>query len=186
MLKKSDWLKQIQTWLTGAKKNGFTMQKVDIANEEYLLRNVNNKDIRELLRIERELYEGETPWNRTAFLYELNAPYPRLYLAVEKSSELVGFIGCRFKNDNGHITNFAVRKSYQKKGIGTHLLNKIKKYAEQNHCVTLSLEVRKSNMDAQRLYRRFGFVTIAIKKNYYNDTKEDAISMQCQIKEQRD
>ena len=41
----------------------------------------------------------------------------------------------------------------------------------------MSLEVRVHNESAKELYRSLGFVEIGIRKNYYPDTREDAIIM---------
>ena len=41
----------------------------------------------------------------------------------------------------------------------------------------LSLEVAASNEGAQMLYRRFGFAPVAVRKNYYPVTGQDALVM---------
>lgn len=46
-----------------------------------------------------------------------------------------------------------------------------------NRCDTLSLEVRMSNQDAQRLYRKLGFQSNKVKKGYYTQTNEDGLEM---------
>jgi ribosomal-protein-alanine N-acetyltransferase len=52
-----------------------------------------------------------------------------------------------------------------------------------NRCETLSLEVRVSNKDAQRLYRKLGFQSRTIKKGYYTEKNEDAVDMIKRIKD---
>jgi len=41
----------------------------------------------------------------------------------------------------------------------------------------MTLEVRKSNLTAQALYRKYGFREIGTRKGYYSDNREDAIVM---------
>jgi ribosomal-protein-alanine N-acetyltransferase len=43
--------------------------------------------------------------------------------------------------------------------------------------VAVSLEVRVTNWSAQRMYGRFGFRPVGIRKNYYQETSEDALIM---------
>ena len=41
----------------------------------------------------------------------------------------------------------------------------------------VSLEVRMSNWGAQRMYGRFGFRPVGVRKGYYQETGEDALVM---------
>lgn len=143
----------------------------------YLVREVHTDDIKGLLDVERKVYAGEVPWTKSAFLSELISPLKHLYLCVEHQSLLIGFIGCRITANDGHVTNFAVLPEYQSKGVGSFLLGEVEEFARKNGCDVMSLEVRLSNRDAQRLYRKFGYVSRAIKTEYYNETNEDALDM---------
>jgi ribosomal-protein-alanine N-acetyltransferase len=44
-------------------------------------------------------------------------------------------------------------------------------------CRLVTLEVRRSNTAAQRLYRRFAFRAVGVRPNYYAEDQEDAIVM---------
>lgn len=79
--------------------------------------------------------------------------------------------------EDAHITNIAVIPEYQGRGVGSFLLTEIEQYARKNKCDRISLEVRLSNRDAQRLYRQLGFVSRAIKTAYYTEGNEDALDM---------
>lgn len=151
--------------------------QVTILGENYSIRKITSNDIKDLLSIEREVYHGEMPWTKSAFISELKMPEPNLYLLIEKDGKVLGFIGSRIIKNDGHITNLAVRTSYQGIGIGTLLINEVKKFMEQHECETMSLEVRLSNKNAQRLYRKIGFVSRAIHQNYYEGDNEDALEM---------
>lgn len=162
------------------KKLNYCQRECVLNHQTFTLRLMKYRDIKELLQIERELYEGKTPWGRSAFLFELKGPYPSLYLVVESQGRVVAFGGCRFNQMNGHITNLAVQTDYQRLGIGSLLLTEIRNVAFICQCQSLSLETPKSNMDAQRLYRKFGFVARNIKKNYYDH--DDAVLMICLLR----
>lgn len=159
------------------KNRPYDEKKVIISEQEYLARAIVLEDIKDLLSIEREVYAGELPWTKTAFLVELQSSDPHLYLLVKKEEQIVGFIGCRLFGKEAHITNVAVRMSYQGKGIGSFLIREIQQFAQSNNCEKISLEVRLSNKNAQRVYRQLGFVSNTIKPNYYVEDKEDALEM---------
>ena len=154
-----------------------TEKKVTILTETYYVRKITLNDIKDLLSIEREVYSGEMPWTKSAFEAELKTFQPNMYLLIEKEGKVIGFIGSRIIQVDGHITNLAVHTTYQGRGIGTFLMLEVKKFAKQHDCQTMSLEVRLSNKNAQRLYRKLGFVSRAIHRNYYEGDKEDALEM---------
>ncbi|MGL9728760.1 ribosomal protein S18-alanine N-acetyltransferase [Enterococcus sp. DIV0756] len=175
MLKKFSGL--VKTILYG-KQYPFTSKNVILFEEEYLLRRIIDQDIKELIALERDVYFGETPWTKSAFLSEIHSPIPHLYICmVTKQEEIAGFIGSRLIGNDTHITNIAVATAFQNRGIGRLLIDEVEKFAIMNDCETLSLEVRLSNTDAQRLYRRLGFSARNIRKNYYTENNEDALDM---------
>lgn len=148
-----------------------------IGGEPLFLREIKTSDIPELLKLEKKVYEGELPWSRSAFLIELRSVSLHRYLLIETHEEILGFIGLRIHGRDCHITNIAVSPSRQGKGYGTFLLEEGKTFAKEKECSQMSLEVRRSNLKAQSLYRRFGFVSKNIKKNYYTENEEDAVEM---------
>ncbi|OJG80838.1 ribosomal-protein-alanine acetyltransferase [Enterococcus ratti] len=143
----------------------------------YQLKELTPKDIKDLLSVEREVYNGELPWTKSAFLSELKSPFQHLYLGIFDEKKLFGFIGARILGLDCHITNIAITPFYQRKTIGTLLIDEIEKFAIMNRCETLSLEVKMSNQDAQRLYRKLGFQSKKVKKGYYTQTNEDGLEM---------
>jgi ribosomal-protein-alanine N-acetyltransferase len=77
--------------------------------------------------------------------------------------------------DQAHINNLAVLPELRGRGLGTQLLEAI--VAEVAHLggVLLTLEVRRSNEPALRLYERAGFRHGGVRKNYYTGPVEDAL-----------
>lgn len=161
----------------------FKAKTIKIGEQELVIRAIEEDDIKALLGIEREVYFGQLPWTKSAFLSELNSPLLHRYLLIESPKQVWGFIGCRVREKDCHITNVAVSPNQQGQGVGTYLLEEAKKFAIICGCDTMSLEVRINNNQAQRLYRKLGFVSKAIKRGYYTETNEDALDMQLQLKE---
>jgi ribosomal-protein-alanine N-acetyltransferase len=90
---------------------------------------------------------------------------------------IIGFAGIWVMADEAHITNIAVRKQYQHHGIGELLLISILDLAKELNARIMTLEVRASNIAAQNLYRKYGFVQTGIRRGYYLDNREDGILM---------
>jgi ribosomal-protein-alanine N-acetyltransferase len=97
------------------------------------------------------------------------SPLPRPYIA--------GFSGIWMMADEAHITNIAVRQEYQGRGIGSLLLIATVDLALGLKASFMTLEVRASNLVAQKLYSRYGFTQTGVRRGYYLDNKEDAVIM---------
>ena len=96
------------------------------------------------------------------------------YIVAKENGEIVGFAGIWYSVDDAHITNIVVRKSYRNKGIGSLLLEKLIELAKTK--TSLTLEVNTKNEIAQKLYLKYGFKNLGIRKKYY-DGIEDAYIM---------
>ena len=82
--------------------------------------------------------------------------------------------------DGCHIHNLSVDQQYINQGIGQKLLIDIMDIAKSKGNSSLLLEVRKSNLVAQTLYKKYGFAQYGIRENYYplkTKGKEDAVLM---------
>ena len=90
---------------------------------------------------------------------------------------ITGFAGIWVLADEAHITNIAVRKRYQRRGIGELLLISIIDMAEKLKADIMTLEVRASNTAAQDLYYKYNFEQVGVRRAYYTDNREDGILM---------
>jgi ribosomal-protein-alanine N-acetyltransferase len=123
--------------------------------------------------IEQRVYTS--PWTMNAFVGELlENTFASYYVALFKG-DVVGYAGIWTILDEAHITTLAVSPEYQGRGIGYALLKCIITEAAAKGAVRMTLEVRASNTNAQRLYQRYGFKSCGTRPKYYND--EDALIM---------
>jgi ribosomal-protein-alanine N-acetyltransferase len=83
--------------------------------------------------------------------------------------------------DEAHLHNLAVRKEYRGQGLAYNLMKAMKEIAGKNEAVAQTLEVRESNTEAIKLYRKCGFVVKGIRPLYYKDTSEGALIMWADI-----
>lgn len=89
------------------------------------------------------------------------------YIVAKENNIIVGFAGIILLPDDAEITNIVTKKNERKKGIGNLLLAKIIEMAkyERNN---ISLEVNEKNVPAIKLYEKYGFEKVGIRKKYYN------------------
>ncbi len=134
-------------------------------------------DLEAVIEIEKASFH--TPWSRHAFLAELyENKRARYFVAREKAvGKVVGYVGIWLILDEAHITNIAVHPDFRKKGIGKRLMLSAIEYAESQGVSAVTLEVRASNIIAQRLYEKMGFISVGIRPGYYHDDGEDAVIM---------
>ena len=97
-----------------------------------------------------------------------------------------GLIGCLLVGanyarglalDEAHITTFAVLPERRRRKIGERMLVRIFDMATELKAEWLTLEVRASNLPAQKLYEKYGFRRAGVRRRYYSDNNEDALIM---------
>jgi len=90
---------------------------------------------------------------------------------------LFGFAGFWVMADEAHITNVAVRENHRHQGIGELLLISLIDLTTELNAHIITLEVRVSNTTAQRLYSKYGFIEVGLRRGYYTDNREDGVLM---------
>ncbi|AYD40833.1 ribosomal-protein-alanine N-acetyltransferase [Clostridium fermenticellae] len=118
-----------------------------------------------------------TPWSRKSFESEIENNSFSRYLVAKKGSDIIGYAGMWIILDEAHITNIAVHPNYRGIGAGNMLLKSLIELCKIESVNCMTLEVRKSNIIAQNLYYKYGFIEEGIRKGYYRDNKEDALIM---------
>jgi len=89
----------------------------------------------------------------------------------------VGYAGLLMTLDEAHVTTIAVEPKRHRAKIGTRLMLVLMREAVERGATAITLEVRITNLGAQDMYRRFGFVPAGVRKNYYQEVNEDALVM---------
>lgn len=143
-----------------------------------ILRRMTVDDVDAVTAIEQATFP--TPWSRDAFYREVTANVVARYLVAEKDGKIIGFAGAWLVLDESHITNIAITESERGKGYGRLLTMGLLQYLSNLGASYATLEVRVSNLRAQKLYEAAGFVTVGKRKRYYEDNGEDALLMVCE------
>ena len=136
---------------------------------------MRRRHLRGIMAIERQVYPR--PWSPNLFLTEMAESANRCYLVARVDREVVGYGGLICYGEEAHITNIAVDPMHQRHKIGSRLLHDLVVHAVEMGAEAVSLEVRVTNWGAQRMYGRFGFRPVGVRKNYYQEVNEDALIM---------
>ena len=136
---------------------------------------MRRRHLRGVMAIERQVYPR--PWSPNLFLSEMSESRNRCYLVARLDREVVGYGGLICYGEEAHVTNVAVDPQHQRRMIATRLFHDLMVNAIEMGAEAVSLEVRVSNWGAQRIYSRYGFRPVGVRKNYYQELKEDALIM---------
>lgn len=117
------------------------------------------------------------PWSRTNFADSMAAGYSSWVMRM--ASERVGYAVLMLVLDEAHLLNISIAPEMQGRGLGSLLLDHLCLVASGFGATQIFLEVRSSNEAGLRLYAKWGFTRIGLRKAYYPapDGREDAVVM---------
>jgi [ribosomal protein S18]-alanine N-acetyltransferase len=148
------------------------------AGSEVIVEPARRRHLPAIMSIEAVSYPR--PWSQQVFLGELALVRPgqRIYLVARQGHEPLAYAGMMLQVDEAHISNIAVHPDHRRTGLATRLLAEMMWAALDRGRTAMTLEVRHTNVAAQRLYETFGFESAGIRQRYYENT-DDAIVMWC-------
>jgi ribosomal-protein-alanine N-acetyltransferase len=132
-------------------------------------------DVDDVQRVERASFP--VPWPAYALRQEVESNRLARYLVIRAGGRIVGYAGLWLMVDEAHITTFAILPEWRRRGLGGRLMLEVMRLADEMGARVATLEVRLSNVAAQRMYQRFGFRPVGIRPRYYSDNAEDALIM---------
>lgn len=139
------------------------------------IRRMTMEDVPKVHQIEQACFA--IPWSQKSFEKEMNQNPCARYLVAETGEDIIAYAGAWLILQEGHITNIAVLPQYRKMGIGQKVTQALLQYAANLGVQYVTLEVRRSNIAAQKLYEKLGFIKVGERKKYYEDNQEDAFIM---------
>lgn len=147
------------------------------------LRPVAEADIEQIAAIEKDVYVF--PWSHGNFRDSLLSGYQ--CWGCWADNELIAYAIVMNALEESHLLNFAVASRWQCQGVGAKLLTFLIGEARKLHKEMIYLEVRPSNISGRRLYERFGFTQLGLRRGYYPAVtgREDALFLGLNIAAKR-
>ncbi|NLT41082.1 MAG: ribosomal protein S18-alanine N-acetyltransferase [Anaerolineae bacterium] len=139
-------------------------------------------DVDQVVAVEKLCFP--LPWPAQTYRRDLSYNGPARYLVVEQvppsargNPRVVGFCGYWLIEDEAHVSTIGVHPDFRGLGLGEYLFASLLAEAMERRATSATLEVRLSNLTAQRLYRKYGFEPTGRRRRYYRDNHEDALLM---------
>ncbi len=146
--------------------------------KDITLRAMRFDDLDKVVEIERRVFPN--PWPRYFFEKDLESGNTVAFV-IEDGGAVVGYALGSCIHVELHITNIAVAKEIQGKGLGSKMLAELEKVAKERGCGFSYLEVRTTNIEAIGMYRNRGYDVLYTRKRYYLDGS-DAYVMHKELK----
>ncbi len=115
-------------------------------------------------------------WTPTNFRKELDNPRCCYYVAIE-DGRVVGYLGYWQILEEAHITSIGVHPDFRRRRVSQRLMCRMLEECQAREIKWITLEVKANNMQAQKLYEKFGFAVMGRRKNYYQKEQIDALIM---------
>ena len=123
--------------------------------------------IDDLNKISNTLSNFDDFWTIGVFKEELNNTNAHYIIAIDDDN-IVGFGGISVVLDESTLNNIAVRIDKRNQGIASHILEELINLSKSLNCSFITLEVNITNSPAIKLYEKFGFKNLGIRRNYYH------------------
>ena len=114
------------------------------------------------------------PWSERSISSELQNPLS-LWLVAQEDGRVLGYVGSQTVLDESDMMNVAVDPAFRRRGIARSLIEALIAALAEGGSRCLKLEVRVSNESARNLYESMGFQKLGLRKNYYQNPREDAL-----------
>ncbi len=134
------------------------------------IRRMKQEDVPEVAELEARSFS--LPWSARSLSEALQRE--SYVFVVAEEERIIGYGGMLCIPDEADIINIAVDSAWFRRGVGTKILAALLAEAKQRKIRAVTLEVRDSNAAAIALYEKMGFVTVGIRKGFYEKPKEDA------------
>ena len=130
-------------------------------------------DLDAILEVDAESFLR--PWTREMYEAELRNPAVTRIFLVRTGEHVAGYCATWFLPGELHINNLAIRPAARRQRLASVLLASVLGAARRAGCQRATLEVRRSNHAARRLYEGMGFRLAGVRHDYYADPVEDAL-----------
>jgi len=153
-----------------------------IQNDSISIRLAVELDVHDIAEVAYR--NSRNPWTEAGLLEELKYDFSLLIAAelnYSNKSSIIGFANLHITEPEAHLNEIAIEKQYRRMNIGSRLLYFCINESKVRGCEYITLEVRESNEEAIRFYKKNGFHILGKRKKIYTDPNDDAIIMRLEI-----
>jgi ribosomal-protein-alanine N-acetyltransferase len=139
---------------------------------------MGTRDVEEVISIEKASFAA--PWSFEMILYEFTLEMSRRLVAKipdTEHAEIAGYMIYWIVADEIHLMRIATGKKMRRLGVASKLMEEMMSHEIRNGCTRCTLEVRRSNEGAIKLYEKYGFTVQGVRPLYYPERGEDALVM---------
>lgn len=144
-----------------------------------LIQKMTEADLPDVLAIEQASFP--TPFTLNLFKMEMNLNVAHLFVA-RQSGRVVGYVDFWRVGPEAHLITIGVDPKARKMGVASQLVSFMLEDLKKNRVESISLDVRPTNAAAMKLYEKFGFRQVGVRKRYYQDNDEDALVLGLTLK----
>jgi len=128
--------------------------------------------VRQVAELEKICFPD--PWSEESVASELENELSCWLVALDGGT-VAGYVGSQTVLDETDMMNIAVHPGYRRRGVGEALVSELITRLKARGSRRLTLEVRASNVPAQKLYEKLGFAQAGRRPGYYFHPREDAL-----------
>ena len=153
------------------------------ATKDTTIRWMIRRDMPEVMAIENTAFEF--PWSQEDFERTLRQRNCIAHVA-ERDETIVGFMVYELEANRIILLNMAVKPGHQRTGVGSSMIAKLTEKLSKQRRQQIWLDVRETNLPAQKFFRGHGFRAAGILRGIYDGSDEDAYRMvysvgQCEV-----
>jgi ribosomal-protein-alanine N-acetyltransferase len=144
----------------------------------FRIRKMTLGDLPAVMAIEHQAFSN--PWTTEMVKKELTQDWSTVLLGEESTASgwvIRAFAIFWLVADEVHVLNVATDGAVRRQGFGRQVMEAVLATGRAHKCRIATLEVRRSNEAAQKLYTSLGFRAVGMRPAYYQDDREDAVIM---------
>lgn len=138
------------------------------------LREMKIQDSGQIAELEQEIFTDA--WTQTG-IEETFAQAHSVIVVAEEESKIQGYCILYVVFDEAEIARIGVTERVRHSGVGSLILQFGEKICKEKGTERLLLDVREGNLPARKFYEKHGFLVDGVRKNFYDNPKEDGVLM---------
>lgn len=144
----------------------------------YHIRPLTTKDLSDVIELNARCFTNGDNYTRHTFSFLLDDPQNLAYRVTTDEGKMAGFVLVMLTPDGAaHLTTIGIAPEHRRRGLAERLLLHLEGVLKPKGVSTIVLEVRASNLSAQKLYEKNGYYLVQRVTKYYDDGEDGYLMM---------